>query len=251
MDTAETRNRIGRVAGALLLSAGATLTPLSNAAAFAVAESTFDSSAESWTGLACLNPGLCAFGNVALPVQHLADGGNPGGYIRARDPGSSTAGRLLPPASFSSSFALGQTLSFDVRVERNGGDGEYGAGTQASGAPLVAVESGFLTLVFGSNDFPVIDGGWKHYDVPFADGPGWMVFDGNLGQLRALAPGEFDTAFTGMTRLTIVAEWLDDSQDLDTGGLDNVRLSAVPVPAALPLALSAFGLLAAFRRARS
>ena len=251
MDTAVARNHIGRIAGTLLLAAGATLTPLSNAAAFVVAESTFDTNAESWTGLACLNPGLCAFGNVGLAVQHLADGGNPDGYIRTQDPGSSTAGRLLPPTSFSSSFALGQTLSFDVRVERNGGDGEYSAGTLTSGAPLVAIESGFLTLVFGSNDFPEIDGGWKHYDVPFAEGPGWVVFDGNLGKLRALEPGEFDTAFVGMTRLTIISEWLDDSQDLDTGGLDNVRLSAVSVPAALPLALSAFGLLAAFRRTRT
>ncbi len=251
MNTPGFRHFSSRVAGALLLSIGVTLVPFSHAAAFVVTENTFDTNAEAWTALACLNPGLCAFGNAALAVQHLPDGGNPGGYIRTTDPNSDTAGRLLPPASFSSNFALGQTLSFDARVERNGGDGEYSTGSVTNGAPLVAVESGSLTLVFGTFDFPEIDGGWKHYDVPFADGPGWLVFDGTLGTLRALAPGEFDTAFSGMTRLTIISEWLDDSEDLDTGGLDNVRLSAVPVPAALPLALSAFGLLAAYRRARS
>ena len=203
------------------------------AQAAVVASSSFTADAEGWTGLSCPNPGVCALGADPLAVQHLVAGGNPGGYIRTKDPSNTHAGRVTPPSTFSSNFALGQILSFDVLVEKNGGDGVF----DATLAPLVTIESASGTLVYGTTDFPIIDGPWKHYEVPFAADPNWSIFAG--GALRALLPGEFDTAFGIQTRLTIISEWLKDSTAVDTGGLDNVVLSTVPVPAALPLFVTA------------
>lgn len=197
-----------------------------------LASASFDADAEGWTGLACPNPGVCALGTSSLAVQHIATNGNPGGYIRTRDPSSATAGRMAPPAAFDSLLAIGQTLSFDVLVERNGGDGFYDSAT----APLVTIETSGGTLVFATTDLPSIDGAWKHYDVPLFADPGWQLVTTSV---RALAPGEFDALFATRTRLTIISEWLKDSDDLDTGGLDNVTLSAVPLPGALPLMMVA------------
>lgn len=199
----------------------------------------FDVDAAGWTGLACPNPGVCALGSAPLAVEHRATGGNPDGYIRTRDPSSSTAGRVLPPGSFAALLAEGLTLSFDVLVEANGGAGFYDANT----APLVTIETAGGTLVYLTADLPVIDGDWKHYDVPIFDDPAWQLATTSL---RALAPGEFSTLFASRTRLTLISEWLKDSQDLDTGGIDNVTLSAVPVPAALPLLASAVLLVIGF-----
>ncbi len=208
-----------------------------------LASASFDLDAEGWTGLACPNPGVCALGALPLTVQHLAANGNPGGYIRTRDPSSATAGRVAPPSAFDSLLAVGRTLSFDVLVERNGGDGFYDSAT----APLVTIETSGGTLVFATTDLPSIDGAWKHYDVPLFADPGWQLVTASA---RALAPDEFDTLFATRTRLTIISEWLKDSEDLDTGGLDNVTLSAVPLPGALPLMMAALAGLAARRLRR-
>lgn len=223
----------------LLLSSALVLCAVPAHAA-TVAAAGFDLDDEGWTGLACPNPGVCALGSAPLTVTHLLTGGNPDGYIRTRDPSSSTAARVAPPAAFSSLMAAGQTLSFDARVERNGGDGSYGSAT----APLVTIETAGGTLVFATDVLPAIDGDWQHYDVPLFDSPGWLLATTSVRPLNA---GEFDTLFATRTRLTIISEWLNDSADLDTGGLDNITLSAVPLPAALPLMLGALTALGTMR----
>lgn len=203
----------------------------------------FDDDAAGWTGLACPNPGVCALGSVPLAIEYRATGGNPGGYIRTRDPSSSTAGRVAPPDAFASLLAEGQMLSFDVLVERNGGDGAYDSDT----APLVTIETPSGTLVYATSELPTIDGDWKHYDVPLFEDAGWQLATSSL---RDLAPGEFATLFATRTRLTLISEWLNDSEDLDTSGLDNVTLSAVPVPGALLLMSSAVLAIGLHRRRR-
>lgn len=229
------RRRVGRCPllsflACCLLGAGPT-----HAAVVAVAS--FDADLEGWTALACPNPGFCALSSAPLTLEHRASGGNPGGYIRAQDPSSSTAGRAAPPAAFSSLLAFGQTLSFDALVERNGGDGVYDSST----APLVTIETPGGTLVFATDVLPTIDGGWQHYEVPLFDAAGWVLVTNSV---RPLAAGEFASLFETRTRLSLIAEWLKDSADLDTGGLDNITLSAVPLPAALPLFACAIGIAA-------
>jgi hypothetical protein len=232
---------------AAIMFAVVVLTVTANAQATIIAVSDFETNADGWQGLACPNPGLCAVSTTTLTVEHLPAGGNPNGYIRTQDPSSVKAGRALPPAKFSDNYALGQIISFDVRVETNGGTGGIFDTGAFGKAPLVTIESGGSTLVYGTADFPTIDGGWKHYDVPLSDDPAWLIFDGTL---RALGAGEFATVFGGRTRLTIISEWLKDNESLDTGGLDNVMLTAVPIPAALPLLLSALGGLGFTKRRR-
>lgn len=225
-----TSSRVRDACAALIVSCAVLGTSPAHAALVAVAS--FDVDAEGWTGLACPNPGVCALGSTALAVEHLALGGNPGGYIRARDPSSSTAGRIAPPAAFASLLALGQTLAFDALVERNGGDGVYDSAT----APLVTIETPGGTLVFATDVLPTIDGDWQHYEVPLFEDAGWQLATNSV---RALDPGEFAVLFATRTRLTIIAEWLNDTADLDTGGLDNLTLTAVPLPGALPLLAAA------------
>ncbi|MCC7122720.1 MAG: hypothetical protein IT493_14300 [Gammaproteobacteria bacterium] len=203
----------------------------------------FDTDAAGWTGLACPNPGVCALGSTSLAIEYLAAGGNPGGYIRTQDPSSSTAGRVAPPDAFANLLTEGLLLSFDARVERNGGDGIYDAAL----APLVTIETAAGTLVYATGDLPTIDGGWKHYTVPLFDDPVWQLVTTSV---RGLAPGEFTTLFATRTRLTLISEWLNDTADLDTGGLDNIALAAVPLPGALPLLASAV-LAAGLQRRRA
>ncbi|MGD9604062.1 MAG: hypothetical protein AB7O21_17205 [Gammaproteobacteria bacterium] len=202
----------------------------------------FDVDAEGWTGLSCVNPGICTAGSSPLAIQHLDTGGNPGGYIRTQDPSSLTAARLVAPGSLMSGLAVGQILSFDALVQRNGGDGEYDGAL----APLVTIESAVGILIYVTFDLPLIDGPWKHFDVPLAAGADWRIFDGV--SVRELNAGEFETVFAAMTHLTLIGEWLNDTEDLDTGGIDNVNLAAVPVPPALPLLAPALGWLAYRRR---
>ena len=207
----------------------------------AIAWSDFEVDADGWVGWACENPGLCVVSVVPLPVQYLAAGGNPGGYIRTQDPSGDTAARLEPPAKFSSNYAVGQTLKFDAIAEDNGGGGVFDSAV----APLVAIEGTGGTLVYFTTDLPTPLNVWKHYDVPLSETIDWQIFDGAI--LRPLLPGEFAAVFGSMTRLTIIGEWLSDVPELDTGGLDNVHL--VPLPAALSLLLPAlFGLGFAARR---
>lgn len=234
---------------ATAISAFAALAFAANVQAAPIAISDFETGPDGWEGLACPNPGICALGTATIDIDHQATGGNPGGYIRTRDPNSSTAGRAEPPAKFSDNYAIGQILSFDALVERNSMDAS--ADFDGNQAPLVTIEGSGGTLVFviPESEFPKIDeldgidgNDWKHYEVPLSDVPPsgvgtWLIFDGTV---RALNPGEFASVFGSPTiRLTLISEWLKDQEDKDTGGLDNVQLQAVPVPAALPLLLSA------------
>jgi hypothetical protein len=210
----------------------------------AIALSTFDTGTDGWVGVACPNPGICAAGVIVLlpgNFDHVATGGNPGGYIDLVDPGSDTAGRAVAPAAFLDNLAMGLTLSFDVLVTDPDGTGEF----DATIAPLVAIEGpGGLTLVYGSTDLPPEGGPWKHYDVPLSLTAAWQAYD---GVLRPATAGDFAAVFGAPTRLTLIAEWLNDEADLDTGGLDNVAL--VPIPAALALLLAPLAVLGGVRRA--
>lgn len=209
--------------------------------------SDFTADAEGWTGISCTNPGLCAPASPVLAVQHLDAGGNPEGYVRTIDPGEDNAARLVAPAAFMSALATGLTLSFDVRVESNGGGGVFDP--NADFAPLVTIEtSGLGTLVYALPKalFPTIDGDWAHYDVVF-DGtdPAWLLF---TGALNTITPAQFETAFAARTRLSLIGEWLKEGGEVDSGGIDNVALTAVPLPAPLALLAPALAWLSRTRR---
>ena len=57
--------------------------------------------------------------------------------------------------------------------------------------------------------------------------------------------------FANITHFSITGEFINDGDNFDTVGLDNVVLQAVPIPASLPLLLGALaGLLVTVRKRR-
>jgi len=238
-------HRLGCIRNLLALIGTAVVAlSVSGPAGAALASSDFESGADGWLGYACDNPGVC-FGIASggnLAIDHVTSGGNPPGasYIETVDPGSDTAARVEPnPAKYSGLYALGNVLSFDARVDSNGGGGVYDLNSYAA-APLLAIETPLSLLVYLATDLPDIDGGWKHYDVPLVNGPNWIL--ATLAGIVAPDDAQFAAALASMTRLTLISEWLKDGGDVDTGGIDNFRV-VVPVPAALPLLGSVLMLL--------
>ncbi|MEM7255203.1 MAG: hypothetical protein AAF493_27700 [Pseudomonadota bacterium] len=215
-----------------------------------LALSTFDTDEDMWVGLACPNPGLCVGPEVLLPnpgkFRHVATGGPGGvgdGFIQGEDPDSGNVAQLKAPPKFITALPNADTLSFDVLVEDPDGTGAF----ENDPTPAIAITGGGSTIVYGAQN-PAI-GVWTHFDVALAPGPGWVVV--TSGGFAPADASDFATVMGAVSQLTFIGEWLNDDADIDTGGLDNVRLSAVPVPAALPLLLSAFGLLAIVRRRRA
>ncbi|MEM7466091.1 MAG: hypothetical protein AAF387_04335, partial [Pseudomonadota bacterium] len=98
-------------------------------------------------------------------------------------------------------------------------------------------------------------GSWERHMFPIVPngdaeaGPGtWFAFGG--GSLIGADDGTgFDAAFAGpSTRLRIWGELTKDAPEADGSQLDNVRITVVPVPAALPMMLSAIAGFLAWRR---
>lgn len=215
----------------------------------AIATSTFDAGAgdfDGWTALACINPGLCAISNTTLTpggakFMHFESGGENAGYIQTVDPDSDNAARLVAPAKFTDNLAVGRGLSLHVLVTAPNG-GVFDSPV----APLIAIEGDGLTLVFGVPT-PVDLNEWLRYFVPLTpDNVGWSAVINSDPTNAGLpsdpfdaGPGEFSRVLGDANkRLTVIGEWINDgSFQTDTGGLDSVNL--VPIPAALPLLLSA------------
>ncbi|MEQ8230767.1 MAG: hypothetical protein RKL32_03565, partial [Gammaproteobacteria bacterium] len=201
-------------------------------ASAALAGSDFATDADGWLGYACPNPGNClGVGSANLAVTWNADGGAPAGggaaqaangYIETVDPGGSTAARVEPdPNKYAGLYALGRSLSFDVLVRSNGGGGVYDLDAFAA-APLVAIEAPGAILVYAASDLPVIDGDWKHYDVPLANGPNWFL--ASLAGVASPSDGQFAATLAAMTRLTLISEWLKEGGEVDTGAIDNFQV---------------------------
>ncbi len=208
----------------------------------ALAGSDFEAGIDGWLGYSCPNPGNCtaiaAGGN--LGIDHVVGGGSaPGGgapvggsnFIQTVDPGATNAARVEPnPGVYGSLYAPGLILSFDALVRANGGGGNYDLDI-FPGAPLVAIETPLGILVYLTADLPVIDGDWKHYEVPLINSSAWWL--ATLVSAGPTSDANFALALANMTRLTLISEWLKEGAEVDTGGIDN--FAVVPLPAALPL----------------
>jgi len=225
--------------GASLLAAFA----LAGGTASAAVVSTFDADNEGWTTLELSNDGSAVLGGV--PSSHVATGGNPGGFLTALDPGDETAARFSAPAKFlgDQSAYLGGTLSFDLALSP----------ASAAIAPVPALvvfmnETANLALGFVGLASPPET--FSPYVVTLAaDGASWRAFvPGSPAANIAATATHFETVFAGLTHLSITGEFLDDIDD--TVSLDNVVMSAVPVPAALPLLAVGLGIAGAAARRR-
>ncbi|NNM00804.1 MAG: hypothetical protein HKO62_08650 [Gammaproteobacteria bacterium] len=186
-------------------------------------------------------------GETALWVSE----GNPGGSVRAEDPNDFEGARFLAPVAGDLSSFIGETLRFDLKVIENFDPNEYTVSPQFG---IVLVEGPALTLAYTDIN---PDDDWNRYEIPLTPSAGplvlvnstgtttlppipdlgfWVVYQTNnlLGGFALATQSDFDTVFADVDRLTIIGEVLDGPED--KLALDNVF---IPVPAALPLLLSA------------
>ncbi|MDA0822020.1 MAG: hypothetical protein O3C28_06300, partial [Proteobacteria bacterium] len=223
---------------------------------------TFDGpAAQGWTVLDYQNGRI--FSNEPAYNPGLTSVGNPTDAILANDPNAEQGARFSAPAPFIGNAAslVGGTLMFDLTVAENFDAMAYTLG-RALG--LVLVERGVEALIY-TGALP--DDTWTTYTVnlgpntvPLTLSPepklgGFSIPDvgfwAYVPDITAAAPsfsdptlGQFNSIFGAVDRFTIVGEVLDGPDD--ALALDNVNLTVVPVPAALPLMLSAlFGVVVA------
>jgi hypothetical protein len=224
------------------ISLGATLLLLliaiSVQQAHAAITSTFDSDADGWTGMTFTNQGVVV--NAALPGFNFhASGGNLGGFISTLDPGPTLAARLGAPGKFlgNQSTFLGGSVSFDLTIDRSGP-------VDQDPPPLLLLQSGVASLLFIGSPVPSV-GAWTSYSIPLAPvaptvpfGTGWYAFAaGDPLSAHAAVQADFDLVMANLTHFSITGEFINDGENFDTVGLDNVVLQAVPIPQTLPMLL--------------
>ncbi len=172
------------------------------AGATIIANSTFDTSLDGWTGL---------LGETTL-LTHELTGGNPGGYIQNIDQGQ-TAGNILAPAVFLGDWSILDgvgTLSWDFNLIDPGvGNivpltasifGPGGSATFNSG--IIAPIGNWITIT------AIIDeSAWS------VNTGTWISLLADVTELRLQIENVFSTAFTP-----------------EITGIDNVTLSQVPEP---------------------
>ncbi|MCQ9378024.1 laminin B domain-containing protein [Methyloversatilis sp. XJ19-49] len=184
-----------------------------------LASSTFDTDAEGWT-----------FINDARNFGWSGSNGNPGGNVGAVDIGTGETWYYVAPTSFlgDMSAAFGGMLSYDLRQERTTG--------QFDNSDVILIGGG-LTLVFEFDYNPGTD--WTGYSVKLVSGTGWRV--GNVLGANA-GDSDFATVLGDLTALYIRGEYRNVS-GFDNSRLDNVFLTAAPVPEPASAALLLAGLV--------
>ncbi len=197
-------------------------------------------------------------GQTALWINE----GNPPGAVRAEDPNDFEGARFLAPISGDLTRFIGETLTFDLKVIENFDPNEYTVSPQFG---IVLIESGARTLAYTDVN---PDDGWTSYAIPIGPSAGplqttistgttplppipdvgfWVEYQtGNpFGGFSLATAQDFDEILASVDRLTIIGEVLDGPED--KLALDNVY---IPVPAALPLLLSALAGIGVFQGRR-
>lgn len=191
----------------LKLAGAVTAFLLHGAAQAATVTSNFDFDSEGWLVVGDATSGIPTW---------VASGGNPGGHIEADDTVSGGVWYFDAPAKFLGSRpgAYGGLLSFDLK--------QTGSGSQFDSADVILNGGGLELRIDVGNPLPV--GTWVSYSIALHESAGWT-----RGSAAATA-GDLQTVFDALDRLRIRGEFITGS---DTGRLDNVSLSAVPIPAAV------------------
>ena len=239
------------------------------ASAMTAIESTFDpgTGPDGWTAVVCGNPGCplgaetgalafdtAKFGRDLVDPQPFESGD---GHLFMVDPGSDETGMYEAPAAFADALSgPGAVLEIDIFVD-SGSDGSYDTSETAGLVPLFYIESGAAGggVVYLLPVASITLDTWHSFDIPMAPsgGPGtWFAFGGGLpgpsedvtgaALTAALSGGDGDRA------LRIWGELTNDTADEDGTSLDNVRITVVPIPAALPMMLSALAAFGLWRR---
>jgi hypothetical protein len=181
--------------------------------------STFDTGLEEWTA------------NTPGEVAWAEDGGNPGGYLRFDDY-SASGTRIFAPSPFlgnwSSLDGVGQ-ISFDHRL--------FQSESEAGILPYQIELSGPGGVAWWFASAPQGAGDWVTLTAPISQ-DNWFVV------------GSWQGLLNSVERLAINIELVNNVEPfgVERAGIDNVIVSAVPVPAALPLLLSGLLCLGFFVR---
>jgi alkaline phosphatase D len=168
--------------------------------------STFDEGTEGWTVVGDAQSGQ-------VEPTHVAEGGNPGGYLRATD--DVTGGVWYWNASDAylgdKSAYSGGTLSFDLNQSAT--DGQFNAQD-------VILDGGDSRLGYdfgNTSTHPGTD--WTSYEVSLStEADGWT----NRSTDEPLTQEEFENVLSDLNELWIRGEYRDGG---DVGGIDNVELS--------------------------
>ena len=171
--------------------------------------STFDTGLEGWTA------------NTPGEVAWAEGGGNPGGYLRFDDYSISRT-RIFAPSQYLGDWSgldgAGQIL-FDHRIFHSEGV----AGVQ----PYQIELSGA--------------GGTARWFAFAPQGAGdWVTLTAPISRNNWVVDGSWQDLLNSVEQLAITIELVNNVEPFGTerAGIDNVIVSAVPVPAALPLMLS-------------
>ncbi len=160
-------------------------------------QSTFDAGAEGWAA--------CTLNSGSAPVQWIATGGTPGGFLRTPTKQVADTTYWCAPISFVSELAKaeGGTIHFDLRSnDTSNAFQTYDLSIRGSGIEIRMELSGNPLLT------------WTHYSAPLRWDAGWRI--GNLG---GPVPNEatFRDVLLNAQDLWIRAEYRDGPEldDLD------------------------------------
>lgn len=184
-----------------------------HAQAATVASSDFSSGADGWDWNAP-NPSM----------SWQADGGNPGGYIRYdNNQGGDFA--IHAPSSYLGDWGTLEIneLTYQVNI--------FTTGSVARIGNLQATISGPGGEARWLGPQPDPSTPWKDISVPISD-TSWTVDSGTWEDITS-----------NVTDLTIFMAYYTNTGPFEITGIDNVALNAVPIPAALPLFVSAIALI--------
>lgn len=151
---------------------------------------------------------------VSQTAAWLANGGNPGGYIRVTDASVGGTWYFDAPAAFTGNKcdAYGKFLRYDQFTSDTSNQ------QLTAGRPDVLIFGAGLILAFDNPNNPGLI--WTHYDVPLDAAAGWRLNDNN-GPLATEA--QIRAVLADVSGLRIRGEYR--SQE-DFGGLDNVVLES-------------------------
>lgn len=204
-------------ATALLTAAGLA----SAASASITVSSTFDTNTDGW---------LLTGDGTGLTWTDA--GGNPDGFIEARDRGAGSIWGFAAPAKFlgDKSAFVGGMLQWDLI--------ELASPGSPNNHPDVTLFGSGMTIVVDAGENPATT--WTSYSVPLSTDADWRM--GSLNG-SVVTEEQFEMVLASLTGMVIRGEFR--SVGGDRSGLDNVVM--IPAPASLAM-LGAAGLAATRRR---
>lgn len=203
--------------------------PVSSAFAANLASSNFDSGPQGWFAV-----------NGVHSFDWVSSGGDPDGYIKAKDFDSQTLWFFAAPAAYLGDMraAYGGVLSFALKSDSNSPP------LATTYADVHLLGRNGVRLVFAGDAPPV--GEWTSYNVALVADGAWRV-DSVNGIAATLA--DFAGVLSDLRQLRIRGDY---KQGIETTSLDSVLLSSAPVPepGTASLWLAGLGAAAAIARRR-